>query len=304
MKLAIKLALAGSAMLAAGSAMANIAPITSSNGGELFLVVLDTSSNQAYVRGLGITEGQVMALGEGANQANSAQTGPTLEAGTAANAALNAALNIGPDSNLTAFLGTAGAKTYEIVAGWKPGTLLSDGTTVASEYISTSAKPIFNGGTYVASPVSNSTVTGSYGVIASNITGANGSIGAANPGSVALDGLSNAGNWSITGTNGPGATATNLTTWFGKGFGAASTTNGAPTVTLNSSAGLFAAATNITGNASAANLWQIGTVTLSSTGALSFTGNPGGVVPLPAAAWLLGSALFGLVGVGRRRKSV
>jgi hypothetical protein len=42
------------------------------------------------------------------------------------------------------------------------------------------------------------------------------------------------------------------------------------------------------------------TITLTSTG-FSVTG--GVTTPLPAAAWLLGSALLGLVGVGRRRQA-
>jgi hypothetical protein len=37
---------------------------------------------------------------------------------------------------------------------------------------------------------------------------------------------------------------------------------------------------------------------------LTFTGNAGSAVPLPAAVWLLGSGLLGLAGVSRRRLAV
>jgi hypothetical protein len=68
----------------------------------------------------------------------------------------------------------------------------------------------------------------------------------------------------------------------------------------------------ITGNGSPTNgveSYILGSVTLSTTGVLSITGNstttpPPPPVPLPAAVWLFGSGLLGLVGVSRRRKSV
>jgi hypothetical protein len=42
-------------------------------------------------------------------------------------------------------------------------------------------------------------------------------------------------------------------------------------------------------------------VNLSNTGAFTYTNAAVSAVPLPAALWLLGSGLFGLIGVGRRR---
>jgi hypothetical protein len=44
----------------------------------------------------------------------------------------------------------------------------------------------------------------------------------------------------------------------------------------------------------------LGSATLSSAGTLTITGNP---VPLPAAVWLFGSGVLGLIGVSRRRKA-
>jgi hypothetical protein len=62
-----------------------------------------------------------------------------------------------------------------------------------------------------------------------------------------------------------------------------------------------------TGNGSTATTqsYVLGTATFSSTGTLTITGNSGGTtpVPVPAALWLFGSGVLGLVGVSRRRKS-
>ena len=53
-------------------------------------------------------------------------------------------------------------------------------------------------------------------------------------------------------------------------------------------------------NPSALTTELLGTWTLASNGTLSFTGS---AVPVPAAVWLFGSALLGLVGVSRRKQS-
>lgn len=46
----------------------------------------------------------------------------------------------------------------------------------------------------------------------------------------------------------------------------------------------------------------LGTASLDVNGNLTLTGNTTSAVPLPAAVWLFGSGLMGLVGVSRRRK--
>jgi hypothetical protein len=58
------------------------------------------------------------------------------------------------------------------------------------------------------------------------------------------------------------------------------------------------------GNTSKLQTYILGSVVLSATGTLTFSPNAHTApVPLPAAAWLFGSGLLGLVGVSRRRKA-
>lgn len=64
----------------------------------------------------------------------------------------------------------------------------------------------------------------------------------------------------------------------------------------------------ITGNngLGAVQSYVLGTATLGTNGTLTLAGNsvtPPPPVPLPAAVWLFGSGLLGLVGVSRRRKA-
>lgn len=77
---------------------------------------------------------------------------------------------------------------------------------------------------------------------------------------------------------------------------------GAPDMTtVGTASQLF----GFTGSASTGTLtsYILGSATLGTDGTLTFTGNPTSAVPLPAAVWLFGSGLMGLVGVSRRRKA-
>jgi hypothetical protein len=61
----------------------------------------------------------------------------------------------------------------------------------------------------------------------------------------------------------------------------------------------------ITGNNGTGTVqsYILGSASLSASGVLTITGNSSTPVPLPAAVWLFGSGLMGLVGVSRRRKT-
>lgn len=61
----------------------------------------------------------------------------------------------------------------------------------------------------------------------------------------------------------------------------------------------------LTGNTGTGTVesYILGSAALSANGTLTLTGNGTTPVPLPAAVWLFGSGLMGLVGVSRRRKA-
>ena len=117
LSLAIKLALAGSTLLAA-SAYADVATPASGNG-ELVLFVRDNTTNTTYARGLGVNTLDVLSQATvTANQPYTAPVATGYQLSTLA-----------PDANLTAFLGGTHASdnfTWAIEGG-KNGTGIAPG---------------------------------------------------------------------------------------------------------------------------------------------------------------------------------
>ena len=109
-----------------------------------------------------------------------------------------------------------------------------------------------------------------------------------------LDG-NGAGSSCVTSTtDGYCSGAVSATAWK-QGFG--SSTSVLSTAGLNGSLALY----SITAPTASGVVNTGETITLTSTG---FTVTGATQTPLPAAAWLLGSGLLGLIGVGRRRRAV
>jgi hypothetical protein len=73
---------------------------------------------------------------------------------------------------------------------------------------------------------------------------------------------------------------------------------------LGDSLGFYWVASNysVDGDGSSSRVVEfLGTWTLATDGTLTYSVAPASVIPVPAAVWLLGSALVGLVGVARRK---
>ena len=91
------------------------------------------------------------------------------------------------------------------------------------------------------------------------------------------------------------------TAYYGSFFGGASTIHGFGAMDLyaytNNVNDYTTVITHLTGAAGGNQQFA-----LDSAGLLTFNASTPSAVPLPAAAWLFGSGLLGLVGVGRRRK--
>jgi hypothetical protein len=81
-----------------------------------------------------------------------------------------------------------------------------------------------------------------------------------------------------------------------KSWISASYSNGA---LLGQSQTMYLFATNGAGLSKQSNAYVGGTISISTAGLITVTN--ASAVPLPAAVWLLGSGLLGLVGIGRRR---
>jgi len=284
MKTVTKL-LMGTAVLAASAGAAQAAnlsiPDPSTDNSNLLFFVTDVTNNQTYTVELTQTL-------NGTGGYFTTADAKSVTASTATEAALQTingdagfSYNFTGDTALSSFLATqthagtadtfswgiiAGAFTGASQTGRKPqGNVLMVGTA--------SASPI---GSISESAISGSAPT-SYETDVGNING-----NAAD----AFNGTTNG----IIGTGGSaGGTNLNL---YNAGLAMDSVNIGTTAYTLYGE--------TTTGSASGQALsYVLGTASFNGT-MLSFTGN-GSAVPVPAAAWLLGSGLLGLLGIGRRR---
>ncbi len=270
MKWKLKALAAAVAIAVSAPASATIATSTSGNG-ELFLTVWDSVSQTSYTRDLGLTVNTFLE-----NDSTPAQL-----------AAVNApgySQTFTADSTFSAWLSSVSANLAGLV--WNVGAMDGSG---ANRYLSTSSS---------IPTLTNSAVTvlnDSADVYLTNVntlgshpgtTAVNGS----NTASAANDGqaYADAGSW---GAN-----------WGNKAVG---WTSGA---LIGASNFFWSIAANGSGSLTTAFLTQFGnengmsTWNLATDGTLTYNTASPAAVPVPAAVWLLGSGLFGLVGIARRRR--
>ncbi|MDP2027808.1 VPLPA-CTERM sorting domain-containing protein [Sulfuriferula sp.] len=268
MKLKLKLVVAAMAFAVTGQAFAAIAPGSTGNG-ELFFSIYDSVAQTSYVRDLGIDMNTFIANG----------STPGYSKTFTADALLTSTYGNLSNANLL----------------WNVAALDSTGGTVVGgqRYLSTSN---------TALATIQNTVNGN---LTSGFNAVNDYVNATN---------TRVGDLDNTANNSYSATAADGFAYFGSGFmnnwrGKASFDS---TAAVGQSLGFFAlqasstfglnkigaAGTTQFGNANGNAAW-----TLASNGTLSYSVPAPAAVPLPAAVWLLGSGLIGMVGVARRKSA-
>jgi hypothetical protein len=272
MKLVLKMALVGTA-LAATSAFANtVAPST--GNGELVLYARDTVTNATYARGL-----QVYIDQFGTRTATSGSytypTGGTLPA---------VLPTFSADANWNTFKSAAGsdAIVWTVLAGDSQQNLNSAG---AERYLTTTQVDLTTG---QPTPPGNSTIRSGYAALnglQNDMLGNSAALGAGDGASVILAGNAGAGWGNPTGVD-------NLAnTWF--------STIGISNENPLGTAGKFYMITSQTGGSSTiGRVYSLTGIQLDLDGTLHAL-----PTPLPAAVWLFGTGLLGLVGIGRRKQA-
>jgi len=282
----IQYAVAGALLTGVATAQAQSLP--SSNNSDLWLFVSAEGSNTTFAEDTGFS---INSLVPAADLLPSGSTNASLNS-----TAISARFTLAASSALTAYLNAA-ASAGETIE-WAVEAYQYNGTTsttpnkpggqigITVNSASTSAQTAIAGLT----PGANfSPWAGGFQGDISYLVGSGGSNYTAGGKSYAYSLGSSVGQvWggAGTGNTGDNAGSTNL---YGQG---PDTEN----IALGSLEDLYA----VTGNGSASNPVQsyiLGTnLTLTTGGTLEV-----GTIPLPAAVWLFGSGLLGLIGVGRRR---
>lgn len=283
MKMKLKALVAALALAGvAGQASATIADGSTGNG-ELFLTVWSETLQQSYTRDLGISMSDFAVAGSTAPVAGTYAFNPNASVGTSAGNVNTSgySLTFSADSTLTSSLLSA---TDTV---WMIGAIDSTGVATGNKnMLTTLAAPI---GPMTNSILGTGLARGNTFLSAVNATGTHG-IGTAVNGSS----LNTPADSAFAGGN------TALDTWTstlsGSAVGSVGQSLSFWLISNSASGGTPNVNTTQYANSNGASYW-----TLSANGTLSYAASP---VPVPAAVWLLGSGLTGLVGISRRRKQV
>jgi hypothetical protein len=262
LKQVVAIAIAGASALGAMTASADVINTDSGNG-ELTLFVRNDVTGAVYARGLQIRLDDILT--EGAIQSGG------YTAGTA-NQRSYVLPTIGPDANLTSFLGQAGTFSWTVMGGDNTGLINVIG---GKRYVTTTPADLTNGTT-----VTTGNLSSSYNNLFTMINQLNGFLPDSAGSSIVAD-----GQWRQTGAT-PGSEAG---TWYGVG------PSNVNSIGQANAANFYLLAAP--GGGGAARVYQFADITLNADGTLV------SAVPLPAAFWLLGTGLAGLAGVSRRRKN-
>ena len=280
LKIAVTLALAGTALASAAAGAANLITNPPATGGsDLILFVSDLTAGKFFIQDLAnpldtiYSKAQVTTDGVLSTQGHF--NSPT--AGVA-----------GPDAALASFLsglnGGTGPGTDTVDYSFIAGDHLTHNQNLGSQrFLFTSTLDLSGGTPYGNSTAfSNANVNTAATNLSSFVTWIN---------SNCLTGNTCASGWgdsTALGTTSGGKGAPN--SWISASFG-----NGAA---LGTASTMYMAATNGAGNAALGNTYLGGMLDVMANGNITVTNS---AVPVPAAVWLFGSGLLGLLGIGRRR---
>lgn len=260
--------LGAATLLGASSAFAGI-DLPSTGNGELVLLVTDTATGNSYAKDLGININNILDN--------------SLVASTPGGA-LNYVLptfDLSLDANFQSLISSSNAANVI----W--GVLAAD--SVGNNLASNPQRVVQTAGLGASAPNIASLKT-TAGNINSYFTSLNGNLGA--NASVVGTGLSG-GMYGVSGTGGSAAAS---------GFSAGIGTSGFLGDTLGfyyfASSGVNPPCTATTCSNDLAKVYNLANLTLTASGLSAVTASE---VPLPAAVWLFGSGLLGMLGVGRRR---
>jgi hypothetical protein len=279
MKSLVRFAVAGAMLAGFATAQAQSLPITGSS--DLWLFVADTSTGTTFAEDLGGTAAVNTLL----PTSSLLPASTDFSSNTPATLSSSASLNIAASSALSTFLASTGSDNVE----W---------AVEGAQYLSTTNKNAAKeapGGIVVLASVPQvqgpQLAQDGFSQIQTIASSFNADLTYVNGSGIALK-------WSASGSpvvNVWGASLANggSTNLYGQGPDQSG-------IGLGQSTSLF----GITGNGGTGQLqtYDLGdTLTLSQNGTLTLTGSGTSPVPLPAAVWLFGSGLLGLLGVGRRR---
>ena len=281
MKTAIKLALVGAALVSTSAFANTLLPANTSvgqTGSDLILFVSDLTTGSYFAYDTGVSLDTVESI-SGVAAAVTANGGVISQTAATGTLAFNGStLNLGSVASFLA--GTAAGDNVQWALDAADSKTNST-TTIGGNRLLVSSSltaPSWAG------TASNSVVKGGASNVNSLIGAWNNAIGSTNADTSTLAG------WG-TGTYGNIAKS---------GFIGANPDSGAA---IGSAQTLFLASNGASGGTTVANIQATsGTFTLNKNGTLSYSGGTV-VTPIPGAMWLLGSGLFGLVGVSRRRRA-
>jgi hypothetical protein len=266
----VKSAVAGALALTGTSAFAVTAPNTNSN--DLVLVVYNTTTNAAYALDTGVTINSILPSSGLVSGASLNSALPGINTSFAASSTLSTFLAANPESG----------DQWTIEAGQFNGGGTSAGCTNGLCKAQGAAKAVFTSLVATQDPTQAQTVE-----LSSLSAFVNGLLPDETVGQLVFTGKeSGAVQYGAAGNSAP----SKYGLWGRVDSGA-----------MGSTLTLF----GFTGNngTGPTESYVLGGVTVDTSGDVTFTGNTAPPpVPIPAAVWLFGSGVLGLVGVSRRRK--